>query len=488
MTKKLSKSKILSGLQCEKKLWLEIHQPDLAVVPEDAQRRFDAGHEVNDVARSLYENGHLIEFDEGSSGALAETEKMLRDAPETPLFEATFAHGGVMVRVDILKKNARGYRLIEVKSSTSVKVFPHHDDCAVQAWVLEGCGLSLDRVELAHINNQFVYGGDGDYRGLLRHENLTNDIVKQKQEVPEWVNKFQGMLEGEQPNIAVGKHCNEPYPCPFIEHCTGPSTDYPVTCLPRGGKTAEELTKEGITDIRDIPPGRLENESHIWVREVTIKGKPEIKPAVKKILGDCSWPRYYLDFETVSFAVPIWKDTRPYQKHPFQWSCHVETKPGEVTHKEFLDTTGNPPMREFTESLLQAVGQSGAIFVYSWFEKVCLEELAALFPELKSAVEKVIHRLVDLHPLTRRHYYHPDMRGSWSLKAVLPTIAPDLDYGGLGEIQDGGAAEVAYLEITHPGTEPKRAQALAADLRAYCKRDTEALVELVRVLSTGKSR
>ncbi len=486
MPPRLSKSKILSGLQCEKRLWLEVHKPELVVVPEDIRRLFATGHAVNDVARSLYKSGHLIEFDEGLSGALKETKKMLRETPEKSLFEATFAHKGVVVRADILKKNARGYHLIEVKSATGVKA-PNYPDCAVQAWVLEGCGLSLDRVELAHIDNQFVYGGDGDYRGLLRHEDLTSDILEQKREVSGWVSKFRKMLKGKQPNIEIGDHCNNPYPCPFIGHCSGPGADYPVTCLPYEKKIAGALMEEGINDIRDIPPGRLSNANHIWIRNVTIRGKPEIRPAVRKIMNAQLWPRYYLDFETASFAVPIWKDTRPYQQLPFQWSCHRETKSGRVTHKEFLDTTGNLPIRPFIQSLLQAVGKSGPIFVYSAFEKTCLQALIIRFPELRPAIEKVIHRLADLLPLTRQHYYHPDMHGSWSLKAVLPTIAPDLDYGDLGEIQDGKAAGSAYREIIHPDTKPERAQTLAADLRVYCKRDTEALIALARFLSMGKA-
>ena len=112
---------------------------------------------------------------------------------------------------------------------------------------------------------------------------------------------------------------------------------------------------------------------------------------------------------------------------PFQWSCHIESDIGELVHQEFLDTTGIPPMRGFIESLLRAVGKSGPIFVYSAFEKSRLNELASRFADLQPAVQQVIERLVDLLPITRQYYYHPDMRGSWSIKAVLPTIAPNLN-------------------------------------------------------------
>ena len=484
MPPRLSKSKILSGLQCAKRLWLEVHQPDAAHVSGDVQRRFDIGHAVNDVARSLYENGRLIEWAGDGTTAIAHTKAAL-EASSAPVFEATFAHRGVLIRVDILTREKHGYRLIEVKSSTGVKP-PYYPDCAVQAWVLEGNGLPLERVELAHIDNQFVYRGEHDYRGLFRYEDLGGDIAELKSEVPHWVDQFQQVLQGRVPDIEVGDHCKTPYPCPFIAHCSGPGTEYPISLLPRAGGIIQALTAEGIHDLRDIPAGRLHNETHEWVRAVTKTGRADLNPAVKERIGALPCPRYYLDFETVRFAVPVWEDTRPYQALPFQWSCHVETGPGRLAHREFLDTTGAPPMRRFIESLLEALENSGPILVYSAYEKTCLQALAARFPDLEKAIQPIIARLVDLLPITRQHYYHPDMRGSWSLKAVLPTIAPELDYGDLGEVQDGGAAEAAYLEIIHPDTGRERAQTLAADLRNYCQRDTEALVALVRFLHTGK--
>ena len=143
-------------------------------------------------------------------------------------------------------------------------------------------------------------------------------------------------------------------------------------------------------------------------------------------------------------------------------------------------------MFPFIESLLDVLGDDGAIFVYSPFEKTRLNQLALRFPKLQGRIEKVIARLVDLWPLTTDHYYHPDMRGSWSLKKVLPTIAPDMDYGDLGEVQEGTAAGQAYQEIINADTKPQRRQTLINDLREYCKRDTEALVVLVQFLSTGK--
>ncbi len=177
-----------------------------------------------------------------------------------------------------------------------------------------------------------------------------------------------------------------------------------------------------------------------------------------------------------------WKGTRPYQHIPFQWSCHVQGRAGDVEHREFLDVTGADPERPAAEALIDALGRSSPIFEYTDYEGRTIEGMILSCPDLEAPLRAIQERLVDLHPVTKAAYYHRDMRGSWSIKAILPTIAPDLDYANLGEIQDGGAAAEAYEVLADPATDPARRAALDRDLRAYCKRDTEGLMRLAGFL------
>ncbi len=124
---------------------------------------------------------------------------------------------------------------------------------------------------------------------------------------------------------------------------------------------------------------------------------------------------------------------------------------------EFLDTSGTPPMRAVAESLLAALGAAGPIVVYTDYERRVLEGLANRFPDLAQPLNAAIARLVDLHPPTKQHYAHAALNGSWSLKAVLPTVAPDLDYAQLGEVRDGLAAQRAYVRSQRPEHRPLRA-------------------------------
>ena len=206
----------------------------------------------------------------------------------------------------------------------------------------------------------------------------------------------------------MGPHCKNPYSCPLIDYCRGEETEYPLRHLPRiYPHVLDALTAEGIEDIRDIPEGRLSSATQERVRRVTIAGEPELKPEAAAEIGKYGYPRYYLDFETIHFAIPIWEGTSPYKQLPFQWSCHIELASGELRHEEYLDTIGKSPMRTCAESLLKIIGKEGPIFAYGAFEKRVLNDLITWYPDLAEDLHKLTDRLVDLLPIVRKNLLSP---------------------------------------------------------------------------------
>jgi hypothetical protein len=377
--------------------------------------------------------------------------------------------------------------MVEVKSSTSVKDY-YLADAAIQSWVAQQANLSLSSVEIAHIDNSFVYPGGGDYQGLFHYADVSEQISGMKDEVPEWVSAARDTLSGDKPCISTGSQCTQPFTCPFMGYCS-PQIDaedgYPPEVLPRGGKLAATLRAEGYVDLRDVPEERVNHWNHQRVLRVTKNGQPELNSEAGKIIAALPYPRYYIDFETINPAVPVWAGTRPYMQVPFQWSCHIETAKGVMTHCAFLADGQSDPRRPFAMSLIDAVGTHGPVFVYNApFERSRMQELAEYYPNLAPALEAAIDRIVDLLPIAREHYYHPDMRGSWSIKAVLPTIAPDLAYDNL-EVANGGMAQDAFAEIMHPETLPDRRQQLHDALLLYCERDTVAMVRIAHYFESG---
>lgn len=461
-TFRLSKSRITAGLQCGKRLWLSIHRPELEVYSADTQRRFAAGNSVGEVARDLYGDGTLIGEGVSLSQALRDTEAALAKPGDTTLYEATFRHRGVLIRADILERRRDRYRMVEVKSATRLKEY-HLQDVAIQAWVTEGAGIPLDMVGVAVIDTTFVYPGGGDYRGLLREIPVADQARPLMAHIPGWVRGFNELLGGPLPAISTGPQCHRPFECPFIPFCEEQEGKLPC---PNDG----ELDLAAASAAPRLPADPADGT---------------VDPAAAHFLGALPYPRYYLDFETVQFAVPLWAGTRPYQQLVFQWSCHVEALPGEVEHREFLDTSGEAPMRAAAEALLDALGDKGPIFVYHDFEKWRLVEMAQLFPDLAPALEAITGRLVDLLRLTRDHYGHPALNGSYSLKVVLPTIAPELDHALLEDVHDGLSAQAAFHEALAPDTTEERRAVIRRALLEYCALDTLALVRVARHLGSG---
>jgi hypothetical protein len=480
MARMLSKSRLMAFRQCPKRLWLQTFRRHLATIDPTAQARFDAGHRVGEIARRLRLGGTLVGHVDDIGRALQETRHLLAGADDRLLFEAALQHGGVLVRADVLERRDGRCELVEVKSSTTVKP-PHVEDVAIQAWVLRGAGLALEGTSLAHIDNTFVYPGNGDYGGLLVEVNLADEVRPLLEEIPRWVAEAQQVLAADMPGIDIGAHCAQPYACEFHDWCSRDEPAYPVSLLPRGAALAAELRAEGLRDLRTVPEERLANALHVRIWRASRADAPEIDPAVAPLLRNLPYPRSFVDFETIQPAIPLWAGTRPYQRIPVQWSCHVQAEPGRIVALGELVATGEDPRRAFAESLLRAMPPEGPVFAYNaGFERGVLNELAQALPDLAAPLQGIADRLVDLLPITRTHYYHPAMRGSWSLKAVLPTIAPDLDYANLdGGVRSGGDVEAVYTEILDAATDAGRRTALESALITYCERDTLALVRLV---------
>jgi hypothetical protein len=477
----LSKSRLISAWQCPKKLHLEKHRSDLAVITPQMESSFAVGHRVGAVAQQIYGTANSVEIAFNLKTMVAETQALFAQGADVPVFEATFRYEGVLVRADVMlpDESGEGWHVIEVKASTAVKNY-HLLDCAIQDWVLRNAGVEVRSFRLAHIDNQFVYAGDENYTGLLLENVVTEAVRAMEPQVVELLDKARTAVSGPMPAINVGAHCFDPYECQFQTHCWPTDTRYPITGLGGSKRRLGEFVALGACDILDIDENSIRSETQQRIYRVTCKGEPEILDGAKQELQALAWPRYYLDFETVAPAVPIWRGTRPYQQQPVQWSCHIEAANGAIRHEEFLDLSGAAPMRALAEALIDCLGDDGPVLVYTNFEQRVIQGLAERYPDLAEDLNKIINRIIDLHPIVKQNYYHPDMLGSWSIKAVLQCIAPQMNYAELHGINEGSAAAEGFLEAIDPATDMIRKLELEEQLRRYCRFDTEAMLEIVR--------
>jgi hypothetical protein len=491
----LSKSKLVAFRQCAKRLWLEVHRPGLAEVSSRSAAIFRTGHQVGDIARALYDpadEGALIDLQgDGVRVALEKTQALLQ--ARKPVFEPGFSAVGGLAFADVLLPVGQdAWRMVEVKASTSVKDY-QREDVAIQSYIARAAGLQLVAASVAHIDSTWTYPGGGDYRGLLCEVDLTDEAVLQADDVGSWLVQAHAVVAQEAPpEIVPSGHCTRPFECAFARHCNDgrPRAEYPVEWLPRIQSKAlkKHIAEHAVTDMRGVPEELL-TALQSRVRECTVSGTAFFDTdGARAELALHSLPALFLDFETIAFAVPVWAGTRPFQQIPFQFSVHRLEKAGALAQEEFLDLSGRDPSRGFAERLVACCGTSEPVFVYNaGFEGARIRELAERFPDLAEPLWAIGARLVDLWPITVRRFYDPRQQGSWSIKHVLPAVAPDLRHDALDGVTDGAMAQEAFLEATQPGTTPERRDALRSQLLAYCRLDTLAMVKLWEVLSGGRT-
>ena len=482
----LSKSKIIAFRQCPKRLWLEVHRPELREVSAATEARFQVGYQVGDIAIKLYDphaSGVLIKIKEGFREAFELSSRLLEEG-ERIIFEAGFRFLDSVAFADVMiptsKRGKTFWKMVEVKSSASVKDY-HIEDIAVQSFLARGMGLEVESVSLAHVDSSWTYPGGGDYRGFLKEADLTRESLELASEVSNWLGEAHKVaLSPQEPDIQTGDQCYSPFECPFLPYCNIGKTEpeFPIDWLPRLTQNQRLLLKEdGITDLRDVPVGILTPKQK-RVREHTINGTEFFdQGGARDELKDKGFPAYFLDFETSNLTVPIWAGTRPYQQIPFQFSLHKVSQDGELEHAGFLNLTGEDPSRAFAEAVISSCGNAGPIYAYNAkFEKSILRALAGRFGDLSSALEQITNRIHDLLPVAEKYFYAPSQCGSWSIKSVLPAVVPELSYEELDGVKDGNMAMEVFTEAIAPATSEERRQEIRRQLSGYCKLDTLSMV------------
>ena len=481
--KLLSKSKYLTGLQCPKLLWLEINDPErLPQVDLATQFIFDQGHLVGELAKKLFPEGIDVPTDD-FMGNIATTKELLNE--RKPLFEAGILAGRIYSRVDILRPaNGDQWDIIEVKSATSVKEVNIHD-VAFQRHCCESQGLPINHCYLAYINNQYTRDGEIDPQELFKIDDITDLVEEASQGIYDRIDTMlENIAREECPESDIGTHCRDPYQCALAE-CWDFLPEHNIFNLYYGGKKCFELYDSGIFTVKEIPDSYKLNGKQCIQRDCEISGRPHVdREAITDFLSTLYYPLYYLDFETIGPAVPLFDGTRPYQAIPFQFSLHVVSD-GKASPDHFSFLAGSPddPRPAFLSELKKVLGDSGSIIVYNQgFEEGILKKLAVIFPEYDDWITSVRGRLVDLlQPFRGFHYYHPRQKGSASIKRVLPALTGK-GYDGM-EISEGGEASIKFYTVTYGEATEEERNKVRADLEKYCALDTEGMVWIVDKLS-----
>lgn len=483
-----------------KAIWLYRHNKEVADAPSDFQQNiFNQGKEVGVLATKLFPNGIMINADH-TQGELAiqQTQEAMAKNPEA-IFEAGFQFKDVLIRADILKNNFDGtWDLIEVKSTNNVEPKAHYDDVAIQKWVLQNSGVKIKSANLMHLNREYTLNGDLDLKSLLTLEPLDILIKENYAEIEQFLPAIQTTLNQKSAPIAeIGSKCNNPYPCEFTTHCWSHVRPDSIHTLSRISDTKRaELLEMSIEKITDIPNDfKLSANQQVEAKAHKDNDVQISLSEIKGHLSKLSYPLYFLDYESVAYAIPRYNGNWPHKQLTSQYSLHVLNKPdAELKHFAFIhDDLSNPSEALAKQMLNDIKDDGGSIIVYHMtFERDRTKELAEELPALADQLESLIERMWDLEvPFAKRWYWDHRFEGSSSIKSVLPVFKPDFSYNDL-VIKKGDTAVIEYSRMVNlPNGHPDRLKIKEALLK-YCERDSLAmhiiLKELNQLLRPKKSK
>lgn len=441
----ISKSDYMLFLRHPAWLWVKKNDPKkIPPVDENTQAMFDAGHQFEPYAESLFPQGVSLGFsDYDEYHSLPQRTQDAIKRGDQVLFQPRFEWDDYTCICDIVSFVGKNeVDLIEIKASTKVK--PEHEyDLAFQTRVLEGAGLKVRKISVIHVNNQYVRQGEIEPDQFTTIADIT-DKVRAKEKLTK---------EHMKAALDTAKRSIMPDPDPKFAKLNSKSEWMKIY--------TNIVPNEPKHDLGVIEP---------MIDEVSIKG----------FLNKLEYPLYFLDYETMSGLIPYFDGHRPYQQVPFQYSLHILKSPeAKLQQKEYLHRYKSDPSLPLTEQLVQDIGDKGSVIVwYEGFEKARNSELGEMLPKYRNAMEAINNRIVDLIiPFKKKWYYDPRFNGKASIKSVLPVLCPELSYSNL-DIQEGGSAQRLWMEAILDDSRAEDKDKILDDLFEYCKLDTLAMVEI----------
>ena len=281
---------------------------------------------------------------------------------------------------------------------------------------------------------------------------------------------------------------------------------------------------------------------------------------LKSEMQSWEFPFHFIDFETCTSALPFTKGRRPYEQVAFQFSHHTISVDGKIEHKsEYINVEpGVFPNYDFVRHLKQSLeNDNGSIFRYASHENSVLVSIYNQLDEssehdkfeLMNFIRTITNKkenneylwrgkrdMIDMCELVKKFFYHPNMRGSNSIKVVLPTIIeiskfiqkkyskpigdinitsmnffdnhiwikdnfsdlyeslPNPDYsniedtiGKINSLNSGGDALIAYGKIQYVDMSDKEREIIKKSLLKYCELDTLAMVMIMEAFFDWKN-
>jgi len=471
----ITKRVFLDAMVCPTLGWITNSEPPKQSKSISDILRMEEGIEIHERARTVFPEGHFIKADNITTAE--KTQEILKDESIPVIFEATFLANGFIAKADILICQSSGWHILEVKSGLNDKK-EYLDDLAYTAMVAGNAGLEISECSLMLLSRDYRLGMENDK--LFIEINHTKEALLQAKEfIKNWEDVPKSVFQDEKPKAVLSWACNK-NKCPKFKDCLGQGVENPIfDLIGLREKKFSQLNALGVFNIENIPDNFKLTANQVKVRDVVKSGKTFVnKVGINDALNSIVFPAYYLDFETVQTALPLYSDIPPYTQIPTQYSIHICSSQGQIDgHFDYLADPMKDCRRELAEKLISDCGNKGSIIVYTSFEKTRLKALIDLFPDLEKPLNTLLERIIDINKLISDNLYHPEFHGSYSIKIVLPVLVPDLGYEDM-DVSNGQDASATFAYMAKGKYDDEEAKDKRKQLLEYCKLDTLAMVKL----------
>jgi Domain of unknown function(DUF2779) len=469
-THTLTKSDFILFLKCKNELWLKKNHKELFK------------HKMKPETKFLSEQGYLVQ--EYAEKMISETVSPKMKSEVKAIYENLY------LRADIVVPTKNGVDIYEVKSSTQVKD-QYVYDIAFQKYVFEKSGIKVNNVYLIKINNQYVRRGDIDVKELFDVVKLNNEVNVKLEETERLIKEANDFINGPDPELRLKDNCEDHKKCPYIQFFFPELPDYSVFDISRIHRDKlNKLLESGITNITDVPTDFELSKNQAVQVELAKTNKVICKSKeIKEIIKNLQYPLYFIDYESINYAIPEYKYYRPYQQVVFQYSLFIQKKPkANVIHKEYLADGKKDPALGILTSLKKNIKTKKGTFIV-WnksFEMARNREMAAIHPKFTDLMEQFNENVFDLMTIfSNKLYIHPEFKGKTSLKSVLPVLTYNNCYSDL-DINNGQLASVMWVNLVRKKFPAKELEKTRKDLLEYCRMDTIGMVRILDFLKKIK--
>ncbi|MDR2772559.1 MAG: DUF2779 domain-containing protein [Elusimicrobiota bacterium] len=475
----IKKSTFFNYLNCPTLGWLSKHKKIKEKTGLKEKLLFFEWRDIHNRAYELFPDAINAQINSPAASA-QNTNELLQNPNNKTITCAYFTASNFIARVDVVKRceNSNELDLIEIKLGKISKL-KYIKEMAYISMVLLKSGMNINTVSMMLLNTGYKFGVDVSQ--MFSSFNCTRKVEEKTLEYILIADKVEAAIESENmPSPKFNKTCNK---CFFFSTCFGTKYQNLIFDLPKLSPIViDELIEKNIFSIEEIPDDIELTKMQQIVKTCVQNNSVYISPTLKDEIDAIKPPYYYLDFESINTAIPLYPNVPSRSQIINQYSIHKSlTIDGPVQHFEYIATGEKDDQYQIAKNLVDVLGQEGSIMTYAPFEKIVIERFTLQFPNLKNELLSIVARIVDLEKIIRENYYDIRFHGRSSIKTLLPILTKDTTYNNL-EISKGGDAAAFFTFMAMGIYDATKSRKIKEYLLKYCAQDTMALLELHQFL------